>query len=196
MTKDYDTISQKLRNIDVGDKTETKNGFTYLSWAWAVQKLIEVEPTATWHVKEYGDNKQPYVKTDNGCFVTVTVSVLGVDRTQVHPVLDNRNKAIIEPNAFEVNKSIQRCLAKAISLHGLGLYIYAGEDYPETEATRRMNKEQIKSIKTLLNTIGCETIPKDIKETVGIIDAKNMTEHEASQVIDLLKKQERRSQHE
>ena len=37
------------------------------------------------------------------------------------------------PNAFQINTSIQRCLVKAIALHGLGLYIYAGEDLPTTE---------------------------------------------------------------
>jgi hypothetical protein len=45
--------------------------------------------------------------------------------------MDHRNKAISEPDAFQVNTAMQRCLAKAISLHGIGLYIYAGEDLPE-----------------------------------------------------------------
>ena len=73
------------------------------------------------------------MKTDSGYFVQVTVDVDGVKRTQVHPVLDNRNQPIKEPNAFQINTSIQRCLAKAIALHGLGLYIFAGEDLPEAD---------------------------------------------------------------
>lgn len=122
----------KLNKINVNEFTEKKGNFTYLSWAWAVRELLQVAPDSTWLVHEWGleGNKQPYMQTKAGCFVQVTVTVDGVDRTQVHPVLDNRNKTIDEPNAFQINTSIQRCLAKAIALHGLGLYIFAGEDLP------------------------------------------------------------------
>ena len=71
------------------------------------------------------------MQTDAGCFVQVSLTVDGVTRSQIHPVLDNVNKTVMQPNAFQVNTSIQRCLAKVIALHGLGLYIYAGEDLPE-----------------------------------------------------------------
>jgi hypothetical protein len=70
------------------------------------------------------------MQTEAGSFVQVTVTVEGIERTQIHPVLDNRNKTIESPNSFQINTSIQRCLAKAIALHGLGLYIFAGEDLP------------------------------------------------------------------
>ena len=123
-----------LDSINVNEYTEKKGQFTYLSWAWAVRELLKVSPNATWIVHKFGEleNQQPYMKTDAGCFVQVTVHVDDVGRTQVHPVLDNRNQTIQEPNAFQINTSIQRCLAKAIALHGLGLYIYAGEDLPHT----------------------------------------------------------------
>src|SRR6185437_1946882 len=55
----------------------------------------------------------------------------GKSMTAQLPVMDHRNKAIANPDAFAVNTAMQRCLAKAIALHGLGLYIYAGEDLPE-----------------------------------------------------------------
>ena len=74
------------------------------------------------------------MKNGTGAYVQVTVNVDDILRTQIHPVLDNRNQTIKEPNAFEINTSIQRCLAKAIALHGLGLYIFAGEDLPEPDA--------------------------------------------------------------
>ena len=77
------------------------------------------------------ENERPYMQTDAGCFVQVSLTVDGVTRSQIHPVLDNVNKTVMQPNAFQVNTSIQRCLAKVIALHGLGLYIYAGEDLPE-----------------------------------------------------------------
>jgi hypothetical protein len=127
---------EQLNDLNVNEYTEKKGRFTYLSWAWAVRELLQVAPDATWVIHEWGYDgvsRQPYMQTEAGCFVQVTVSVNGVDRTQVHPVLDSYNKTIEKPNAFEINTSIQRCLAKAIALHGLGLYIYAGEDLPNAE---------------------------------------------------------------
>ena len=140
----------KLNSINVNNYTEKKGQFTYLSWAWAVRELLQVYPHATWTIHEWGieGSRQPYMQTEAGCFVQVTVIVDGVERTQVHPVLDNRNQTIDNPNAFQINTSIQRCLAKAIALHGLGLYIFAGEDLPQTTP---LTKEQAKE---LLDTAG------------------------------------------
>ena len=121
---------EELSHLDVSDFTEKKGKFTYLSWEDAVDVLLRKFPEATWIVREY-DNGAPYVSTPAGCFVSVTLEINGVHRTQVHPVLNNYNKTIESPNAFEINTSIQRCLAKAIGLHGLGLYIYRGEDLPD-----------------------------------------------------------------
>lgn len=122
-----------LSRIDVSDKIEKKNGLSYLSWAWAWGKLKEHYPYA-WFRKHEASNGLPYFIDMQGySFVRVTV---GLDRTGDHevtenlPVLDHRNKPIQGPNAFEVNNALQRCLAKAIAYHGLGHYIYAGEDVP------------------------------------------------------------------
>ena len=148
-----------LDKINVNEFTQKKGQFTYLSWAWAVRELLKVAPDATWKIHEYGDytstvltdgtafsgsgEARPYMKTDSGCFVKVTLTVNDVHRTQIHPVLDHRNQTIKEPNAFQINTSIQRCLAKAIALHGLGLYIYAGEDLPEIP---ELSKNQINNL--------------------------------------------------
>lgn len=121
-----------LNAIDVSSMTESKNGFTYLSWAHALRVLQEYYPKATWDIKRF--EGMPFLKTELGYFVEVGVTVEGRELTQLHPVLDHRNKPIAKPTTFEINKSIQRCLAKAISLHGLGLYIYAGEDLPTQPA--------------------------------------------------------------
>jgi hypothetical protein len=75
----------------------------------------------------------PYIKTELGYFVEVAVTVEGITHSQIHPVLDNNNRPIASPNSFQINTSIQRALVKAIALHGLGLYIYAGEDLPDVE---------------------------------------------------------------
>ena len=122
-----------LDSIDVSEYTEKKGNFTYLSWAWAVRELLKVDPQATWKICEYQQadgETAPYMMTAAGAFVKVKLWVGGICREQVHPVLDNRNQTIEQPNAFHVNTSIMRCLTKAIALHGLGLYIYAGEDLP------------------------------------------------------------------
>ena len=125
------SIFKTLNAIDVSSHVEKKGQFTYLSWAWAVAELRKASPTATWEViKTEG---LPFCKTECGYFVEVAVTVDGITLSQIHPVLDNQNKTIPVPNAFQINTSIQRCLVKAIALHGLGLYIYAGEDLPTTE---------------------------------------------------------------
>ena len=107
---------------------EKKGQFSYLSWAFAVSQLRQVEPIATWEVLRF--NGLPYLQTELGYFVEVSVTVQGITLSQIHPVLDARNKPIAKPTAFEINTSIQRCLVKAIALHGLGLQLYAGEDLP------------------------------------------------------------------
>ena len=132
--KKRENTFEVLNKVDVSKFTEKKGQFNYLSWAYAVRELLKVCPDATWEVHLFDNadgTKQPYMKNGTGAYVQVTVDVDSVKRTQVHPVLDNRNKPIEKPNAFEINTSIQRCLAKAIALHGLGLYIFAGEDLPE-----------------------------------------------------------------
>ena len=149
------TLFERLDSINVNDYTEKKGNFTYLSWAWAVRELLQVAPDATWKIHEWGleGNRQPYMQTEAGCFVQVTVTVDEIERTQVHPVLDHMNKTVAEPNAFQINTSIQRCLAKAIALHELGLYIYAGEDLPHTTP---LTTEQGKTLLTVASKISQE----------------------------------------
>jgi hypothetical protein len=116
----------ELRKINVTEKVEKKNGLSYLSWAWAVDTLLQHDPTATWEYK-------PHQMWGDTVMVFCEVKAFGVSRTAQLPVMDHRNKAISEPDAFQVNTAMQRCLAKAISLHGIGLYIYAGEDLPDED---------------------------------------------------------------
>lgn len=120
---------EKLAKINVNDHIEKKGKFSYLSWAYAVDVLRKADPTATWEVMRF--NGMPYMETKFGIFVEVAVTVQGITLSQIHPVLDNNNKPITQPNSFQINTSIQRALVKAIALHGLGLYIYAGEDLPD-----------------------------------------------------------------
>ena len=132
----------KLFKTDVSKYTEKKGKFNYLSWAYAVQELKKVCPTGRWGVTKAEDGS-PFFQTACGYFVEVWVDVDGVSLSQVHPVLDNRNQAIESPNAFQINTSLQRALAKCIALHGLGLYIFAGEDLPEPDALTPKEEENL-----------------------------------------------------
>ena len=115
---------EELAKINVNKHTEEKNGLTYLSWAWAVDQLMRLDENARW---EYAEPKQ----FGDTLMVFCTVHAFGRSRTAQLPVMDHRNKAIPNPDAMQVNTAMQRALAKAIALHGIGLYIYAGEDLPE-----------------------------------------------------------------
>jgi hypothetical protein len=116
----------ELRLINVNEHTEKKGKFTYLSWTWAVDTLLQNDPTATW---TFGDP----VYFNESVMVFCTVTAMGKSMTCQMPVLNNMNKAIPNPNAMDVNTAMMRCLVKTISLFGIGLYIYAGEDLPEED---------------------------------------------------------------
>lgn len=124
-----------LLSINVNKHTEKKNGLTYLSWAWAWAQVLMVDPKARYDVGFFAspdnpDMTVPYMDIGNSCFVWVTVTIFDKPLMVQLPVLDFRNKPIAKPNAFDINTSIMRCLVKGVAMHGLGLYIYAGEDLP------------------------------------------------------------------
>ena len=139
----------ELRKINVNDNTEKKGRFTYLSWAWAVDQLLQLDPMATWEYKEP-------MKFGDSMMVFCTVTAFGKSMTAQLPVMNNQNKSMLNPDSFAVNTAMQRCLAKAIALHGLGLYIYAGEDLPEDEEPPKVitavpiTAQQIGSINALI----------------------------------------------
>jgi hypothetical protein len=122
----------ELLKINVNDHTERKGNLTYLSWAWAWAEVLKIDPTARYTVHEWDGLPLVYLK-DGTAMVKVSVEIKGDIKTCLLPVLDHKNKPIENPNSFAVNTSVMRCLAKCIALHGLGLYIYAGEDLPEAE---------------------------------------------------------------
>ena len=132
-------IFNKLNGINVNEHTEKKNGLTYLSWAWAWGKLKEFYPDANYTVYTNELNGMPYFTDGKTCTVKVGVTVEGLEHIEFLPVMDYRNKSIPYEavTSFDVNKAVQRCLTKAIARHGLGLYIYAGEDLPEEEKAEK-----------------------------------------------------------
>ncbi|HEF1857097.1 DUF1071 domain-containing protein [Bacillus thuringiensis] len=178
-TENYFTT---LSQIDCTEHLEKKGKFSYLSWAWTVKRLREVAPTATWHVKRF--DGVPYLKTDCGFFVEVEVTVQGLPLSQIHPILNNQNKPIAEPNSFDINTSIQRCLVKAIALHGLGLYIYAGEDLPEVPE-KQISPQQIGAIKVNIKKLATlRKVDEDtIKAHLSISDIKELTYTQAENIL-------------
>ena len=121
-----------LLKINVNDHTEKKNGLTYLSWAWAWQEALKADSTVTFDVQTF--NGMPYMDVNGTGMVWVTVTMFGQPRTCMLPVMDYKNKPILNPDAFAVNTAIMRCMTKALALHGLGAYIYSGDDLPEEES--------------------------------------------------------------
>jgi Protein of unknown function (DUF1071) len=178
----------KFASINVNDKTEKKQNLTYLSWAWAVDQLLRVDPNATWEYEE------PKIFGNATMMVFCTVNACGKSMTAQLPVMNHKNQPIPEPDAFQVNTAMQRCLAKAIALHGLGLYIYAGEDLPYEE--EKPAPPEIKPIATAQEIqaakdklVDCESV-EELRKVYGeFTDAlKAVTKEYAASVADQLKK--------
>ena len=136
-----DNYFSKLNAINVNDKTEQKNGLTYLSWAYAWGEVKKLFPDANYTVYE---NPQGWNYFTDGrtCWVKTGVTVNGIEHIEYLPVMDYRNRSIPldHVSSYDINKTIQRSLTKACARHGLGLYIYAGEDLPEVETPAQNQK--------------------------------------------------------
>ena len=133
----------KLNDINVNEHTEKKGNLTYLSWAWAWAEVKKAFPDATYTV--YEDESGTIYHTDGKtCWVKTGVTVAGIEHIEYLPVMDFKNKSITleAVTSVDVNKSIQRSLTKACARHGLGLYIYAGEDLPESETPEEAKAKQ------------------------------------------------------
>lgn len=132
-----------LRKINVNDHVEKKGKFSYLSWAWAVDELLRLDQTAAWDYGFFGppEDVKPYCKIGETAMVFCTVNAFGRVRTAQMPVLDYKNNPVKNIDSFHINTAMMRALAKAISLHGIGLYIYAGEDLPEDDENTRIANE-------------------------------------------------------
>ncbi len=208
MSENYFT---RLSKINVNEHVEKKGQFTYLSWPFAVAQLRQADPNATWEVRRF--DGLPFLRSETGYFVEVAVTVQGVMLSQIHPVLDGKNRPIAEPTCFDINASIQRALVKAIALHGLGLYIYAGEDLPEGEEaapakraepveprapkatvtpmskTTKASAAQVRYIQRLLQDTGGDL--EHLLEYFGVEQLEELTSQAASRAIRSLEQKRR-----
>lgn len=139
------SVFETLNSINVNNHTENKNGLTYLSWAWAWAEVKKAFPDANYTIyeNEHGWN---YFSDGHTCWVKTGVTIEGLEHIEYLPVMDFKNKSIPLENvtSFDVNKAIQRSLTKAAARHGLGLYIYAGEDLPQAEKEEADAKAEAK----------------------------------------------------
>ena len=136
---------EALLKKDVNSHTEKKNNLTYLSWAWAWAEALKADPQASFSVQMFGD--KCYMEINGTAMVWVTVTMFGKPMVCQLPVMDNFNRPITiegvtttnkygkevttKLDSFNVNTAIMRCMTKALALHGLGMYLYSGEDLPE-----------------------------------------------------------------
>lgn len=157
---------ERLNSINVNGKTEKKNGLTYLSWAWAWGEVKKLYPDATYTIYENA-NGLFYHTDGKTCWVKTGVTVNGIEHIEYLPVMDYKNQSIPleRVTSFDVNKAIQRSLTKAVARHGLGLYIYAGEDLPEEEKEQAAKREDAFQRADVIHT--CERCGN------RIIDTKN-----------------------
>lgn len=130
------SVFETLNSINVNEHIEQKNGLNYLAWAWCWAEVKKKYPNAFYTIYENAEGWN-YFTDGKTCWVKTGVTIEGLEHIEYLPVMDFKNKSIkvAEVTSFDVNKAIQRSLTKACARHGLGLYIYAGEDLPETEKT-------------------------------------------------------------
>lgn len=185
-----ENVFNRLNSINVNDKTEKKNGLTYLSWAWAWGEVKKLYPEANYTIYEntlpngyivnyFTDGKTSYVKTG--------VTINGLEHIEELPVMDYRNKSILLENmtSFDVNKTIQRSLTKALARHGLGLYIYAGEDLPEDEKIETIEKVTDVEAKTIYALI--QKNGRDLNKFLEYFKVSNTNELTKEQYVEALK---------
>ena len=155
-----------LADLNVSEKVETRDGLSYLSWAWAWRHFKEACPDAIYEIIINQQTGLPYFESAAGVMVYTKVTACGETHMMWLPVMDSHNKAMkAQPyevktkngtifvkafDMFDVNKTIMRCLTKNLAMFGLGLYIYAGEDLPEDDGAKRTSEEDINVLKRFI----------------------------------------------
>ena len=183
------TVWSTLSAINVSEHIEKKGNLSYLSWSWAWQTLMDHYPCSKY---EFGENT---VYPDGSVEVNCTVTVIRdsgtehVARSMWLPVMDNRNHAICNPNARQISDTKMRCLVKCIAIHGLGLYIYAGEDLPQAEAEelrKPLTSDQVDNLCQLLEAT--ETDYDQFIRHFKIVSLSEMTAGQYQNALSILEK--------
>lgn len=161
------TLFETLNGINVNDKTEKKGGLTYLSWAWAWAEVKKRCSDATYEILRDA-NGLPYFKDDGvGYMCMTTVTINGETLMMWLPVMDYKNRAMLQPTMFDINKTIMRCLTKNLAMFGLGLYIYSGEDLPDEQRDVENEKMRMEADKLIADEDEKKAEIKQIIEEVN-----------------------------
>lgn len=143
---EQESVFNVLSGVEVGNKVRQKGKFYYVSWSNAVRVMLKNYPEANWTFTSF--EGLPYLETKAGAFVECTVTISGIARTQMMPILDFKNQSVKEPDSMQINKSQMRALTKAIALHGFGLDLWAGEDLDDAEEREEeMQEERLRKAK-------------------------------------------------
>lgn len=167
------SVFEALSAVNVNGHTEKKNGLTYLSWAWAWAEVKKAYPDAQYKIYETQEGCI-YWTDGRTCWVKTGVTINGLEHIEYLPVMDFRNASIPaeKVTSTDVNKAIQRSLTKACARHGLGLYIYAGEDLPETGQTQEPQQEKVNpAAECLAARAQCQRVVKDYCKRTGADEA-------------------------
>ena len=178
------SVFEKLFQINVNDHIEKKNGLSYLSWAYAWAEVKKLYPEANYKVYEAEDGCI-YFNDGRTAWVKTGVTVEGLEHIEYLPIMDYRNKSIPVENitSFDVNKTIQRSLTKALAHHGLGLYLYAGEDLPEVEV-EKISARDAQVVKAIVDKF--ENADKLYESLLNKYHIKNFKELTVKQYIEIV----------
>lgn len=189
------TLFNKLNSMNVNDHVEKKQGLAYLAWSYAHQELMKIDPNYEMKIHEFPHpdvtNDQyfvPYLASPEGYSVTVSITLKGLTKTETLPVLDFKNESVPYKQAdmFQINKTYKRAFVKAAALHGIGLYLYHGEDAPDasesdvSELTEKINqfvsisqeKGKDATLDKTMRWLGLQTINKASRSEIANAHAK------------------------
>ena len=186
------SVFEQLFEINVNEHVERKNGLQYLPWAYAWAEVKKLFPESTYKVYE-SENGCIYHTDGRTCWVKTSVTIVGLEHIEYLPVMDYKNKSILLENvtSFDVNKTIQRSLTKALAWHGLGLYLYAGEDLPEIEI-EKITPKDAKILKDIVMSFdGSEKLYQSILKRYGVKSFQGLTVKQRIEILEVLNEMSR-----
>lgn len=187
------SVFQTLFEINVNKQIEKKNGLNYLAWAYAWSEAKKLYPNANYKVYETAEGCI-YHTDGRTCWVKTGVIIEGLEHIEYLPIMDYKNKSITLENitSFDVNKAIQRSLTKALARHGLGLYVYAGEDLPEAEV-EKITPREAKILKNIIYDMDePEKLYQGILAKYNIKSFKELTIKQRVEILQGLNSMERK----
>ena len=199
------SIFETLFNINLNEHIEKKNGLSYISWPYAWAEVKKYYPDASYEIKLFGENNLPYVFDENtGYMVFTSVTIKNITHEMWLPVMDNANKTmksvkyvyetkyrknipVETATMFDINKAIMRCLVKNLAMFGLGLYIYAGEDLPESQS-EGITDTNIRHLDDLIGTFeDPERLRNNILNSYNVVNFKDLNVTQYNEIVKKIK---------